>query len=99
VASYSDYREKFHELVRTAHRRGLHVRMVESGTTKDFVGINFEAAQAFGYSMPDKTIYIDRNLPWSAKYHTLKHELAEISFMESGDPYWRAHEKALRMER
>ena len=99
MASYGDYREKFYELVRLAHRRGLHVRLVEDKVTKDFVGMNFEAAQAFGYSMPDRTIYIDKNLPWSTKYHTLKHELIEISFMESGEPYWEAHVKALRMER
>ena len=93
------YKDLFVGLVKAAHKRGLHVRIVKDRITKDFVGMNYKAARAFGYHMPTKTIYIDKQLPWSAKYHTLKHELAEIELMEKGKPYWAAHRKALKLER
>ena len=95
---FGNYREQYKELVGLAHRKGLHVRLVEDKATRDFVGMNYEAAKAFGYNIPDKTIYIDKNLDWGTKCHTLRHELVEIGFMEHGDRYWAAHKKALKRE-
>jgi hypothetical protein len=97
-------RRKWHSLfngqLMTARRRGYHVRQVPAKIMKDYIGMNPEAAKSIGFPIPENTIYIDKNLSEEAKYHTLKHENIETDLMKNkGWPYWRAHKRALELEK
>jgi hypothetical protein len=92
-------RSKLTELVRQTRNRGIKVRFVADRKTQDYIGMNSRAAKVMGYSMPDNTIYVDKNLSQEGKYQTLKHELAELHLMtEHGMKYFPAHIIALKEE-
>ncbi len=95
-----NYREAYQNLKQKCTGSGIKVEEVCDSKTKDFVGMNPEAAKAFGYKGIGKnTIYIDNWLDNKAKYHTLKHELIEMKLMDGGKKYWAAHKIALKREK
>jgi hypothetical protein len=93
------YKEWLDELLEYTKGKGITVKFVNDYVTRDYVGMNPEIADAMGFAMPDDTIYIDKNLSYKAKYHTLRHELEEMDLMSKGTKYWKAHCKSLRNEK
>jgi len=90
---------KLSDLIKVCKNQGISVRFVPDGKTRDYIGMNPEAAKDMGFKMPAHTFYIDRNLSTEDKYHTLKHELLEYNDMKNnGMPYWKAHCRALQNE-
>jgi len=94
-----NYKESYKSLVKVAHSKGLKVTGVKDRTTKDYVGMNDLAARKLGYKIRKKTIYVDKNLNYKVKAHTLNHEIIERDRMSKGDSYWVAHKKALKLEK
>jgi hypothetical protein len=100
MASYASYRDKYEGLVGLARAKGLRVRLVKDRVTRDYIGMNPMAAKAIGFKIAPNTIEIDNNLTWKEKCHTLNHELIEYDLMKKkGWPYWKAHKKALKLEK
>lgn len=93
------YKKLYQELKKKAKSQGYKVKEVANKVTEDYIGMNPEAGETIGFDIPKDTIYIDKNLSYSGKYHTLKHELNEIENMKKGMSYWLAHKKALIKER
>lgn len=95
--SWSKYKKWLQELVVCVKDRGIKVRFVKDYVTRElfFVGMNDEAAKAIGFAMSGDTIYIDNNLSYKAKCHTLRHELEEGGLMKTG----RSVVSLLRMRR
>lgn len=93
------YKRGIEILINRCKDEGIDVIFVDDNKTKDFVGMNEYAGKAFGYPIPDDTIYIDNNLELQTRYETLKHEVDEIHKMEKGSKYWPAHLEALRKEK
>jgi hypothetical protein len=77
---------------------GYTVKYVD--TLKDYAGMNFYAAEKFGFPFPysPTTILISQYLPIKDKFETLNHEIDEIQHMSKGMCYWKSHVKALRVE-
>lgn len=94
-----NYKERYNHLVAEAHKKGLRVHTVRDAKTRDFVGMNSQAAKAFGLKMRPNTIQIDKNLNLKEKCHTLRHEIVEFGLMKKGMKYWPAHKRALRLEK
>ena len=94
-----NYKAKYKQLVAEAHKKGLHVSHVKDKATRDFVGMNPQAAKAFGFKVRTNTIMIDKNLNLRDKCLTLNHELIEVDLMKKGMKYWPAHKRALKLER
>lgn len=93
------WHKKLHDLIEEANRRGLKVRYCTDKFSKDYIGMNPEAAKDMGWPSAKNTIYIDRALSPEDKYHVLKHELIEYDRMKNhGDTYFRAHSLALEQE-
>ena len=92
------YKRGLEILLNRCEKEGIKVKFVKDDITKDFAAMNEYAGKAFGYPIPDDTIYIDKRMSIPAKYRTLKHELDEVHFMEKGMKYWPAHCKALKLE-
>ena len=92
------YRNKYLNLVAKLHQKGYQVKLVDSRSLRDYAGMNPEAAKDFGKSFEPNTYEIDGGLNWEKKYTTLVHEINEHQSMKNGDPYWKAHCKALRDE-
>jgi hypothetical protein len=95
-----NYNTELTKLLRKCKTLGITVKFVPDFATRDYVGMNSEAAKELGYPMPHNTIYIDNNLSTEATYHTLKHELDEMTEMKTrGTRYWDAHCHALATEK
>ena len=94
-----DWQGHYKKLVAKSRSKGVKVTSVKDRTTRDYVGMNDLAAKKMGFPMKSKTIYIDRNLPYRVKCHTLNHEQIERDLMSKGDSYWTAHKKALKREK
>ncbi len=93
-----NYKQLYQELKNKSKSQGYKVKEVSDKVTEDYVGMNPKAGDTIGFEIPKDTIYIDRNLTYAAKYHTLNHELIEIGLMKKGMSYWIAHKKALKKE-
>ena len=90
---------KLSDMIKVCRNQGIRVKFVPDGKTRDYIGMNPEAAKEMGYKMPSHTFYIDRHLSTEDKYHTLKHELLEYNLMKNkGMRYFPAHCKALEDE-
>ncbi len=90
---------KLNRLIEECHQQGITVKFVPDAKTRDYIGMNPEAAKDMGFRIPPKTIYIDRNLSIEDKYHVLKHEMIEYGLMQGKNyTYWKAHCYALDHE-
>jgi len=98
MAKHSYYEQKFKELKDECKERGITVKLVNDYKTRDYLGMNPEAAKSIGYPIPNNTIYVDRQMNWRDRYGTLVHEVIEYKLMNKGDSYWKAHCKALDAE-
>jgi hypothetical protein len=93
------WHKKLADLIKVCKNHGISVKFVPDSKTRDYIGMNPEAAKDMGFKMPRDTFYIDRHLSTEDKYHTLKHELSEYNDMKNkGMPYWKAHVRALENE-
>jgi len=93
-------KQNLHDLIDYVNEIGLQYRTVPDKLTRDFVGMNPEAAKSFGYNIPKNTIHVDNNLTIKTKRHTLAHEIVEYLLMKhKGLDYWDAHKIALKWER
>ena len=86
-------------------KKGIKIRHTGSNVLHDYAGMNDEAAKKLGFTergkvLKDKTVLIDKNLPYKTKCRNLTHEVVEMNLMEKKKyPYWKAHKIALRAEK
>ena len=80
-------------------KKGWRVVEVKPSQLADYSGMNSLAAKKFKFTMPAKTIYIDRELDAKTKERTLRHEMIEAHLMQKGVGYWPAHRIATRKEK
>jgi hypothetical protein len=93
------WHEKLSNLIKQLREQGIKTKFVPDAKTRDYLGMNPEAAKAMGYRMPAKTFYVDRNMSAKDKYETLKHEYDEyLDMKDKGYPYWKSHVRALDNE-
>lgn len=92
------WHKKLHDLIRIANQKGLKVEFCTDKYSKDYLGMNPEAAGVMGFPSKKNTIYIDKHLSQEDKYHVLKHEIYEYDRMKNGASYYKAHVAALENE-
>ena len=98
------YKQRLDDLVKKCEERGLTVKFVADRHTRDYLGMNTNAARAMGYThcgrpMPSKTIFVDSHLSDKDKYSVLKHEVREMDLMANKNmKYFEAHRIALNEE-
>lgn len=93
-----NYRKLLKNKEQWCAENGFTVKYVD--TLKDYAGMNFYAAEKFGFPFPYSvnTVLIARTLPVKDKFETLNHEIDEIKHMAKGMCYWHAHARALEVE-
>jgi len=91
---------RYKALLANCKVKGYKVRHVSSRVLKDYAGMNDEAARKLGFKrLKDKTILIDKRLPYKDRLRTLRHEIVEMNLMEKKRySYWKAHKAALKAE-
>jgi len=82
-------------------KKHIHVIRKPSHDMFGYVGMNKDASQPMGVPWPYKssTIVIDKNIHGRERRRTEVHELVEKHFMNKGEPYWQAHQKAQKSEK
>jgi hypothetical protein len=65
---------------------------------RDYAGMNFNIGKKMGYPIKKDEIVISKYSPLDKQITDLKHELTERKLMIEGEPYWKAHCVALRIE-
>lgn len=102
--SYEDY---YNNLKQIAESKGYTVILANNVGLPDYVGMNDMAAKSMGIkNYPKREIRIKKSLTWSARYHTLRHEMVERKGMAGGsdesnslkNSYAEEHLKALDKE-
>jgi hypothetical protein len=94
-------------LLGECRKRGVRVEFVPTNITRDYIGMNSEAAKAMGFEWPVELgekpsgdwILIDKDLKAQEKEETLRHEMVEMDLMRGGAKYFPAHDIALKKER
>jgi hypothetical protein len=96
----TDYESLYNELVNKANEIGYEVKMVGHDRLKDYSAMNPHFAKTIGIQMSDNEILINEewNKDFGTRYQTLRHELEELDDLQSGKPYWEAHNEALATE-
>lgn len=103
----AEYDMEMEELLGECRKRGVRVEFVPTSVTRDYIGMNSEAAKTMGFEWPTEFgekpggdwILIDRDLSAQDKEETLRHEMVEMDLMKGGIKYFPAHDIALKKER
>lgn len=95
-----DYKKGIRYLVRVCHHKGIKVVWCKDKETRDYLGMNPQAAKILGFPLRNKHCFlIDKNMSFEDKYKVLRHELEEYCLIKGGDTYWKAHTISLDGER
>jgi len=92
-------KKHFKDLLDWCKSKDIKVTFTDSRVLKDYAALNPAIAKKMGFKNIEKNeILIDVELPEDTQFKNLIHELIEHELMQDGEPYWSAHQKALKAE-
>ena len=92
-------KKSFADLLAWCKSKGIKVTFTTSKRLSDYAAMQPTVAKKLGFKdIKDNEILIDVELPENTQFKNLIHELIEKELMDDGEPYWKAHKKALKAE-